>query len=75
MTAIEAFIILILLMILTLIESRTATIYTAKPGEYGELRIEKSDASDIESRMLLLNVDPNIKRQYIRDILRVVQKG
>lgn len=74
-TCIEAFILQILIIVLTLVESRTALIYTAKPGEYGEIRINKSDISEGESRLLLLNVDPNIKREYMKDIIKVVRIG
>ena len=62
-------------MILIIIESKTARIFTAKPGEYGILEPTKSDISDGESRMLLLNLDPDTKRKHMRDIINLVRHG
>ena len=75
MTCLETILIEVTLIVLIIIESRSAKVYTAKEGEYIILEPSKSELSDGESRMLLLNLDPDTKRKYMRDIIKVVRHG
>ena len=75
MTCLETILIEVTLIVLIIIESRSAKVYTAKEGEYIILEPSKSELSDGESRMLLLNRDPDTKRKYMRDIIKVVRHG